>query len=293
MRTMRARALLGALVALVAATTLASCEQEYVDGRYEQPVFEEVEPIAEAVEYRQAVTWDGQPISLKLDIWAPKDDGAERRPAVVWAFGGGFIFGNRQQLQGYAQDSARRGYVGVTIDYRLDANPGTGGLSGVNFIRGAANGYEDTLAAVQWLQTNAAQYRIDPGAVVVGGYSAGAINAVHTATRPDSTPVAGVVSIAGMTFNEASTVDAGFGSPRPGLPPFIMFGGTNDTTVTYAVQVKTCDDMKAAGNVCDFVSYEGAGHEIGVTQAPDIEAKAAKFISEKILPEHFYKKKPA
>jgi hypothetical protein len=38
------------------------------------------------------------------------------------------------------------------------------------------------------------------------------------------------------------------------------------------------------------VPYEGAGHEIGVTQAADIRTKAHKFIADEVLPLHYYKK---
>jgi acetyl esterase len=297
MKTRSLRALLGVLVALVSAASLGSCEQTFADGRYEQPVFTEIEQVATAVEYATAVDHAGNPISLKLDIWQPKDDTAERRPAVVWEFGGAFVAGTRASMAGYAQDSARRGYVGVTIDYRLDARPDTGGgLGGINYGRAVPNAYDDSIAAVQWLQANAGKYKVDTGAIVVGGYSAGAINAINTAQAPGTrgpavTPVAGVVSIAGMTFTALTGQDfLGLGSPRADLPPWIMFGGTADTTVAYSAQQKTCEDQKTAGNICQFVSYDGAGHEIGFTQSADIQAKAHAFIAKEILPLHYYRK---
>src|SRR5689334_11474048 len=132
MKTRSLRALLVVLVALVGATSLSSCEQEFSGGRYELPVFSEIEQVATGVEYATAIDYAGNPVSLKLDIWQPKDDTAERRPAVMWMFGGAFVAGNRATMNGYAQDSARRGYVGITIDYRLDPPPTAGsGLGGI------------------------------------------------------------------------------------------------------------------------------------------------------------------
>jgi acetyl esterase/lipase len=287
MKTRSLRALLCVLVAALAAASLSSCEQE----------FSEIEQVATAVEYATAVDYAGNPVSLKLDIWQPKDDTAERRPAVMWMFGGAFVAGNRASMNGYAQDSARRGYVGITIDYRLDPPPTAGsGLGGINYGRAVPNAYDDGVAAMQWLQVNASKYRIDVGAIVAGGYSAGAINALNIAQAPGTrgpavTPAAGVVAIAGMTFTALTGQDfLGLGSPHADIPPFAMFGGTADTTVAYASQQKTCEDQKAAGNVCEFTSYEGAGHEIGITQIADIQAKAHQFIATKVLPLHYYRK---
>jgi predicted esterase len=291
MKTLHVRALIGLLVAAIAAASLSSCtDQTFSGGRYEQPIFT-AEVAATAIEYRVANDYTGAPKSLKLDIWQPAGDTATRRPAMVWIFGGAFVAGNRASMNSYAQDSAKRGYVGVTIDYRLDAPPTSGGLGGINFARAATNAYDDSLAAVQWLQAHAADYRIDVGTVVVGGYSAGAINALHVAAVPSPPPVAGVVSIAGMTFNAALGGGNGaFGVPRPGNPPFIMFGGTADTTVPFASQQKTCEDQKAQANVCQFVTYDGAGHEIGFSQLADIQTKAHAFVAEQVLPLHYYRK---
>ena len=42
-----------------------------------------------------------------------------------------------------------------------------------------------------------------------------------------------------------------------------MFAGTADTIVSYANwQKPTCDQHKAKGNVCEFVSYQG-GRPVG------------------------------
>jgi predicted esterase len=90
---------------------------------------------------------------------------------------------------------------------------------------------------------------------------------------PTTTPAAGAIAIAGLTFN----------TPRAGRPPVIMFGGTNDTTVPYNTQVDNCNTANSVGDACDFVSYQGAGHEIGITQFSDIMARAHKFVFERIL----------
>ena len=45
-----------------------------------------------------------------------------------------------------------------------------------------------------------------------------------------------------------------------GLPPTIIFHGKADTTVPYATVEKFTEVMKAAGNRCELVGYEGEKH---------------------------------
>ena len=56
-----------------------------------------------------------------------------------------------------------------------------------------------------------------------------------------------------------------------------------DGLVPYSAQTSTCDTAKSVGDVCEFVTYAGAGHEIGITQQTDIENRAAHFIMDNIL----------
>ena len=117
---------------------------------------------------RRPIPAPAGPTTLKLDAWAPANDTATKRPAIVWGFPGAFVGGSRQGMNAYAQDSARRGYVGITIDYRLLQQP----AGDIN--RGIIPAYIDTIAAGEWLRANAARYGIDPDAISVGGVSAGA-----------------------------------------------------------------------------------------------------------------------
>lgn len=264
MRTLR-RLVPAVLGVALLATTLTSCE--WPEGtRYVHPVFADYD-VTPGVTYRQTTTNTGQPIDLKLDIYEPRGDTLSERPVVVWMFGGGWRGGDRNQLAAYAQDSARRGYVGVTIDYRTWVG------SGFDFIVASNNAYDDTMAALEWLKAHAADYGLDPDAVVAAGYSAGAINALHALYRPATSPAAGAVAIAGLTFN----------APTADRPPAIVFSGTEDTTVPHSVSRDVCDLSQEAGNVCRFVPYEGEDHLIGFSQAADIRDRTADFIFEEVL----------
>jgi dienelactone hydrolase len=281
------RALTGVLVTLLAAATL-SCTQPPptgqppttgppATGRYVESVFTDIEQVATATTFGQA-TNAGASVDLKLDMWAPTGDTASKRPVIVWMFGGAFIAGSRGMMNSYAQDSAHRGYVGVTIDYRLAASILDVLGTGIN------NAYDDAITAANWLKANAAQYRIDPDAIVAGGFSAGAINAVDVIVMPGrrgpaTSPYAGAISNSGASQGAI----LGQNYSKAGQGPMIMFGGTTDNVVSYQNwQLPTCNNHKAAGNVCEFVSYDGLGH--GVTsKIPELLNKSAEFTKRQVL----------
>lgn len=264
MKTMR-RLVPAVLGVALLASTLTSCE--WPEGtRYVDQVFDTYDTTA-GVTYRTTTTHTGAAIDLKLDIYEPSGDTATERPVVMWMFGGSWRFGNRQQLAAYAQDSARRGYVGVTIDYRIRSS------EGFDLVAAANDGYEDAVAALEWLRDHAAEYRLDPDAIIPAGYSAGAINALHALHRPADTPAAGAVAIAGFMFTPVS----------PDRGASIVFSGTNDTIVSHAVARDQCAQSRDAGNVCRFVVYEGADHLIGLTHAADIQEQTAHLLFEDVL----------
>ena len=155
----------------------------------------------------------------------------------------------------------------MTIDYRT--------WQGEGFDLGVAsnNAYDDTIAALEWLQDNAATYGIDPDAIVAAGYSAGAINALNAIHRPADPSAVAAVAIAGVSFSPETA----------GHPPSIVFSGTVDQVLPYSSQKASCDRSRAAGNVCEQVTYEGGDHYIPGVHGDDIKARAAHFVFEQAL----------
>lgn len=264
------RRLVPALVGMaLLATGITGCE--WPEGtRFVDEVFTDIQ-VTEGVLYRSTTTFDGQPVDLRLDIYQPRGDTREERPVVMWMFGGAWVFGNRAQMANYARDSAERGYVGVTIDYRIRSGGG-------DIVAAAWDAYDDAVAAVAWLKEHAGEYGLDPDAIVAGGISAGAINAMHLlyapGTRgPATSPVAGGVAISGLSFAAPSGVD----------PPSIMHHGTVDNIVPYAAAQATCTGAVNAGSECNWLEYENAGHEIGATQVAQIQETTATLVFERVL----------
>jgi carboxylesterase type B len=285
MGTIKARALGGAVVALMLSAAV-SCtwpgtKPPQPGTRYSQPVFSRIQKIASATTFGRAPDSSGAAVDLKLDMWAPAGDTAAKRPAIVWMFGGAFVAGSRSMMSSYAQDSARRGYVGITIDYRL-VKPQANLVEDVRV--GAPVAYDDAMTAADWLKANAGRYHIDPDAIVAGGFSAGAINAIDTIVLPGrrgpaSSPFAAAISNSGASLGAITGED----DSAAGQRPIIMFAGTADNVVQYQNwQVRTCDAQKAKGNVCEFVSYQGQGHGVG-GKMTDLLNRSAQFVVQQVL----------
>ena len=81
--------------------------------RYRDRVFSRLE-VEQDVAF---ATVDGQ--TLLLTIYTPEGDTATDRPVMIAASGGGFQEQERASVEPIAQEFARRGYVGVTMDYRI------------------------------------------------------------------------------------------------------------------------------------------------------------------------------
>jgi len=274
-----------------------------VHGRYVEKVFSDITQIATGVTFKGTDAAGGYAADLKLDAWAPAGDTTTKRPAIVWAFGGGFIAGSRGSENTDAQDSARRGYVGITIDYRIQASD-----SGVlGMAKGIVPAYLDMMIAGEWIKAHAAEYGIDPDAIIAGGVSAGAINALNAVIlpgnqltpngvfvqqgvqNPATTPYVAAISNSGAELGAIQNVISMHKNySRPGQAPIIMFGGTADTVVNYQNwQVPTCDDHKAVGNVCEFHSYQGEGHGV-IAHIAELRDLSAAFVMREVLSKKGY-----
>lgn len=124
---------------------------------------------------------------LYLNIWAPAQDAAARRPVMVWIHGGGFIIGSGSEARTDGASFARSGVVLVAINYRLGplgflAHPA---LSAESPHNASGNyGILDQIAALQWVQDNIEAFGGDPDNVTIFGESAGAMSVCYLNTTP-------------------------------------------------------------------------------------------------------------
>ncbi|HUT10990.1 MAG TPA: alpha/beta hydrolase [Thermoguttaceae bacterium] len=103
---------------------------------------------------------------LKLDLARPEGDGPF--PALVFIHGGGWRGGQRSGYRGEIVEAAKRGYVAVTVSYRL-TEPDEQGKAKYPFPAQV----HDVKCAVRWLRADAARYHVDPNRIGATGGSAG------------------------------------------------------------------------------------------------------------------------
>lgn len=133
---------------------------------------------------------DATAIPLKLDVYAP-DQTSKNRPAFLFIHGGGFYGGSKKQPQvvKWAHYFASRGWVFISIDYRVKDDLGTvpqewaahsSKIPGVRpgQLNAVYPAQRDAKAALRWLVSNADTYGINTDFITVGGGSAGAITAI-------------------------------------------------------------------------------------------------------------------
>jgi para-nitrobenzyl esterase len=114
---------------------------------------------------------------LYLNVWTGAARASERRPVMVWIFGGAYTEGAGSSRHNDGEALARKGVVLVTLNYRLGpfgffSHPELDVESGHN-----ASGNQavwDCIAALTWVQRNIAAFGGDPANVTIFGESAGA-----------------------------------------------------------------------------------------------------------------------
>jgi dipeptidyl aminopeptidase/acylaminoacyl peptidase len=184
---------------------------------------------------------DGQ--ELKLDVYMPEDS-LKEHPCMIFAFGGGFKMGARDEAsyQNFLTEMAENGVVGMSIDYRL-------GLAGVEeksliklanyMVNAITMAVEDMASAVKFAIDNAEQFKINPNQIIISGSSAGAITALQTqyyqcnsddvvSVLPKDFKFAGVVSFAGAVMSFGGKLKY---KTQPA--PVLFMHGTEDGMVQY------------------------------------------------------------
>jgi acetyl esterase/lipase len=131
------------------------------------PAAAEDEPATRTFRYK---TIPGGSLAIVVHI-PPGWMATDRRPAIVFFFGGARTTGTVRQFEPQAKHLAGRGMVAVRADYRVRLRHGVGPEKCV----------EDAKSAVRWLRANTAGLGIDPDRIVAAGGSAGGHIAACTA----------------------------------------------------------------------------------------------------------------
>jgi acetyl esterase len=193
---------------------------------------------------------------LKINLYFPKEwRASDRRPAIVFFFGGGFVSGTPAQFTTKAEYFASRGMVAASAEYRIGQVHHTEPHASI----------EDAKSAVRWLRLNARSLGIDPDRVLAGGGSAGATCAAYTAYNTSFEPMGEDMSVSSQP-NALVLFNPAFGSSGflsmwdviKGGPPAILFFGTEDDLLPPARDFVA--KMKAAGNRVELYTAAGQKH---------------------------------
>src|SRR5262245_24156594 len=241
--------------------------------RYRDAVFGTVSTTSN-VTYGSATNIEGQTITLLLDLYQPVGDTVTQRPAIVWVHGGSFTTGDKTspELVDEANVFSGKGYVNVSINYRLEPGGCAASAPTQNCITAIKEALADAQTAVRFLRTNAATYGIDPGRIAIGGSSAGAITALNVGFSTSEDPSAAVgaaVSLSGAAL--FVTIDSGDA-------PSLDFHGTADPLVFYPLAVNTQNLAVAAGLDSFLTTWVGAGHVPYVQHRSEILDQTQNFL---------------
>lgn len=225
-------------------------------------------------------------VNLKLWIYEPEGHNAatDRRPVVVFFFGGGWKAGSPQQFQTHCEYLASRGIIAATADYRVATRHGCKADACV----------EDTKSAIRWLRQNAVTLGIDANRICAAGGSAGGHTACcagvisgfeakgedhDVSSKPNAmvlfNPAVMIAPLDGFDLSEISDEKYADIASRTGvppqqispihhvhaeLPPTIIFHGQADVTVPYATVEEYGRRATAAGNRCEVCGFADARH---------------------------------
>lgn len=236
-------------------------------SRYRSKVIDSV-TIIKDIEYGSNFTYDAtqlqfgtQQESQLLDVYLPNDANPNMlRPLIIFAHGGSFINGSKEDgdIVTFCNEFARRGFVTVSINYRLGYEQP---IDSINATRGVYRALQDGRAAVRFMRSMADTFMIDTNKVFFGGTSAGAFIALniaylnlssevpsyvdtseHSTINPhgldgiegktnsltNSSKIQGIINLCGATKTNAWMED-----PYSGSIPVISMHGTEDQTVPY------------------------------------------------------------
>lgn len=210
---------------------------------------------------------------LELTVHYPADwKATDKRPAIVFFFGGGWTGGKIEQFTTQAEHLARRGMVAARADYRVKSRHKVTPDRCV----------EDAKSAVRWMRSQAATLGVDPNRIVAAGGSAGGHIAACTAltegleangedTSISSRPNALLLYNPVLRFDGVPQLMARIGDDEalgkrisPSLhlsretPPSLLLFGTADPLIAQGREFQ--DRAREIGTATEMFTAEGQVH---------------------------------
>jgi len=132
--------------------------------------------VPESIEVKEGITYKTiDTLDMKLDVYRHKDT-PSNAPTLIFIHGGSWRGGKRSDYLPYLLVYANKGYVTITVSYRLTR------------VARFPAAVEDVTCAVRWVKAHADDYGVDPERIALIGGSAGghlAMMAGYTQDNPD------------------------------------------------------------------------------------------------------------
>jgi acetyl esterase/lipase len=224
---------------------------------------------------------------LRLHIFNPPNHEAnDRRPAIIFFFGGGWRVGTPKQFFPHCSYLSSRGMVAISAEYRIKNKHGTTPFECV----------KDGKSAIRWVRIHSAELGIDSQRIAAGGASAGGQVAAATGTvksfeeSNENIKISSKPNALVLIYPVIDNGPGGYGYSRvrkrwkefspmhninKNTPPTIVFLGTRDSYIPVPTAMKYKSLMENAGVRCDLHLYDGQPH--GFCNHPSFKGSSTKY----------------
>ena len=266
--------------------------------------------VTSGVKFATVTNYKGVVQDLSCDIYQPTGDVSTDRPCIIWMHGGGFRTGS-VRTQGYivtySTAFAKRGYVCISIDYRLRAAADM--PTQADEFPALQDGSRDANTALDWVRANAATYKINPNYLFFAGGSAGgriagtaaefdgpdptATTAPETAYKTKAWDKTGLIAT-GILWGGQEVEMRAWCYPYLAVNPIpaVLVHGDADTTIPVQNSIDLAAAMTAAGVTNELHIIPGAAHTpTGSSTDPSIQKWMGDFFVnewKKVLPSGTY-----
>ncbi len=205
--------------------------------------------------------------SLQLHVFQPENwKASDRRAAIVFFFGGGWVSGTPKQFYPQCRHLADLGMVAISAEYRTRNSHGVTPEKCV----------EDGADAIAWVRNHAEELGIDVKRLAAGGGSAGGHVAATTGTginpmKGDGRPALlvlfnPVLDTSPKGFKGAQVLGEKAVDISPlhhldaDVPPTVIFLGDADSIVPVVDAVEFRRQLASHGTDCELALYAGEPH---------------------------------
>ena len=187
-----------------ARTFKPACMQDTYTTEWYHDVIESFDQDKSMFQHVESVSED----CLYLNIWTQSIDSSEKKPVMVWIYGGNDVGGWTYEPDYLGHNLAQKDVVVVSIPYRLNIfgffnHPEMENQTG-NF------GLEDEILALQWVKDNIAQFGGDPENITLFGESAGGAHVSYHIASPLSEGLfdRGIIQSGGYNLSNPSRLNS-------------------------------------------------------------------------------------